>query len=272
MSYNVSQHRQRGEVKAPSDLKTPVRNLYFYGKLLGVYQLELEQEYFNSKRSLMNRLVAGPGVVCGLDVQLSDDGKAVIVYPGLAIDRCGREIIVPAPSRMVELPPMPPHDHSDYKEKQEYRQVKHERRGYCEEDYAHVVICYHECDTDPVPAMAGDCESVTLCASGSVREQYEVQLREGFAPERRTAFPDVIEGRRISYSAIADYVTRACRPLPDDCCVPLANVQLRYTDDGWEPEIDISIRPIVYTNRLLFELIQSLVKKEQGEYREETDL
>ncbi|MFY9608529.1 MAG: hypothetical protein WAU45_07930 [Blastocatellia bacterium] len=271
MSHNVSQHRQRGEVRAPSDLKTPVRNLFFWGKLLDVYHLELEQEYFNSKRWLLNRLVTGPGVVCGLDVQLNDDGE-VVVYPGVAIDRCGREIIVPAPSRPVVLPPMPPHEHNDYKQKQDYKQVRKERRDYCEEDYAHVVICYHECETDPVPAMAGDCESVTLCAAGSVREQYEVQVREGFAPERKPNFPDVIDGKRISYSAIVDYVTRACRPLPDDCCLPLANVRLRDTDHGWEPEVDIGIRPIVYTNRLLFELIQSLVKGERGEYGEEAEL
>lgn len=266
MSHHVSQHRQRGEVRAPSDLKTPVRNLFFWGKLLDVYHLELEQEYFNSKRWLLNRLVTGPGVVCGLDVQLTDDEKAVVVYPGVAIDRCGREIIVPAVSRAVTLPPMPHHESYESKEKEDQKQARHERRDYCEDEYAHVVICYHECETDPVPAMAGDCESVTLCAAGSVREQYEIQVREGFAPERKSGFPDVIEGRRISHSAIAEYVTRACRPLPDDCCVPLANVRLRDTDHGWEPEIDISIRPIVYTNRLLFELIQSLVKQEQGEY------
>ncbi|HZM85193.1 MAG TPA: hypothetical protein VFF31_01440 [Blastocatellia bacterium] len=266
MSHHVSQHRQRAEVRAPSDLKTPVRNLFFWGKLLDVYHLEMEQEYFNSKRWLLNRLVTGPGVVCGLDVQLTDDEKSVVVYPGVAIDRCGREIIVAAPSRAVELPPMPRHDYDESKDKPEAKHARPERHGYCEEEYAHVVICYHECETDPAPAMAGDCESVTLCAAGSVREQYEVQVRQGFAPERKSGFPDVIEGRRISYGAIAEYVTRACRPLPDDCCLPLANVRLRDTDHGWEPEIDISVRPIVYTNRLLFELIQSMVKQEQGEY------
>jgi hypothetical protein len=270
MAHHVSQHRQRGELRASSDLKTPLRNNYFYGKLLDVYHLEMEQEYFNSKRWLLNRLVTGPGVLCGLDVELSDDGKSGVVGPGIAIDRCGREIIVPAPARPVPLPPMPPHEsgYPKQEDKQEYaaRQSRHERRDYCEEDYCHLVICYHECETDPVPAMAGECESITLCASGTIREQYEIEIREGFAPERRSNFPDVIEGRRISYSAIIDYVTRPCRPLPDDCCLPLANVRLRDTDRGWEPEIDISARQIVYTNRLLFELIQSLVNREQAEY------
>ncbi|HEU4510640.1 MAG TPA: hypothetical protein VFR78_20590, partial [Pyrinomonadaceae bacterium] len=36
--------------RPPQDLKAGVRNNYFYGKLLDVFHLEMEQEYFNSKR------------------------------------------------------------------------------------------------------------------------------------------------------------------------------------------------------------------------------
>ncbi len=263
-------NHQRRDARPPGDLKTPVRNRYFYGKLLDVMHLEMEQDYFNSKRALINRLVIGPGVVCGLDVELSEDNNSVIVLPGIAIDRCGREIVVTKPSQPVDLPPHPRHpsENGGYQQQQQgkYEPRKYEHHDYCEEEYAHVVLCYHECESDPVRAAAGDCESVALCVAGSVREQFEVTVREGFAPERRSNFPDVIEGRRISYAAIVDYVTRSCRALPDDCCVPLANIRLKYTDDGWEPEVDINIRPIVYNNRLLFDLIQSLVSKEEAEY------
>src|SRR5688500_4793888 len=102
-------NQQRRDLKTPADLRVPVRNRYFYGKLLDVMHLEMEQTYFNSKRALINRLVIGPGVVCGLDVELSDDGKSVVVLPGVAIDRCGREIVVTKPSQPVELPPLPEH-------------------------------------------------------------------------------------------------------------------------------------------------------------------
>lgn len=263
-------NHQRRDLKTPADLKTPVRNRYFYGKLLDVMQLEMEQDYFNSKRALINRLVIGPGVVCGLDVELSEDYKSVIVLPGVAIDRCGREIVVTKPSQPVELPPLPPHpsDDQEYKPQNEakYQHRKYEQHEYCDEEYAHVLLCYHECESDPVRAVAGDCETVAVCVSGSVREQYEVTVREGCAAERKSNFPDVIEGRRISYAAIVDYVTRGCRALPDDCCIPLADIRLKYADKGWEPEVDITIRPIVYNNRLLFDLIQSLVSKEEAEY------
>jgi len=263
------QHHQKRDHKTPADLKTPIRNRYFYGKLLDVAHLEMEQEYFNSKRALLNRLVTGPGVVCGLDVELSSDSKSVIVLPGVAIDRCGREIIVTRPSKPVELPPPPKHpsESDDYQPSAGSRyQGKYEHPDYCEQEYAHVVLCYHECDSDPVRAVAGDCESVAFCVPGSVREQYEVTVREGFAPERKSNFPDVIDGRRISYAAIADYVTRGCRALPDDCCVPLANIRLRHAEKKWDPEVDIAVRPIVYNNRLLFDLIQALVNKEDTEY------
>jgi hypothetical protein len=249
-------------MKSTADLREPERNAFFYGKLLGVHQLELEQDYFNSKRWLLNRLVTGPGVVCGLDVQLTEDNSGIVVSAGLAIDRCGREIIVPKSSHPVQLPPMPSHDGGG----PEQSYSKYSRHDYCEEEYAHVLICYHECKSDPVPAMAGDCETVAFCVADSIREKYKIEIREGYAPERKSAFPDVVEGRRINYPAIVEYVTRGCRALPDDCCIPLADIRLRSTGKGWEPEVDINVRPIVYNNRLLFELIKSLVIEEEKEY------
>lgn len=270
MSKHINQNFPQSEKKrGTADLKEAVRLRYFHGMLLDVYHFELEQNYFNAKRMLSNRLIVGPGVVCGLDVELSDDNRRVRVFPGFAIDRCGREIIVPRESEYVELPPLPPYESyeatGDYSRqpRPDYTSGKHR---YCDDEYAHIVLCYHECPGDPTPVMAGDCESVTMCASGSVRERYEIKVREGNAPDRRVEFPDVIENRRISYAAIVDYVTRGCRAMPEDCCIPLANVLLRDIGTGWEPEIDITCRPIVYTNRLLYHLLVSLVKKEETEY------
>lgn len=262
-SYQRHQHGQQQhhhkEPKGPADLKTMERNNYFYGKLLDVFHLEMEQDYFNSKRRLINRLVTGPGVVCGLDVELTEDGEGIVVTPGFAIDRRGNEVIVPATSKPVELPPRPEYDKGmtrpDYQRKNQSKQEL-----YCELPYAHVVICYHECKGDPVPTMAGDCESVQLCASGSIREQYTIEVRERFAPERKSNFPRAVGGR-IDYEDLVEYVSRtSCRPLPDDGCLPLANIHLRDTGEGWEPEVDISIRAIVYNNRLLFQLIQALAQ------------
>jgi hypothetical protein len=74
--------------------KTPhfERNHYFHGKLLSARDLTDEQRYFNEKRWLINRMVLGWGIVCGLDVKVAD-GR-LIINPGLALDCCGHELLV----------------------------------------------------------------------------------------------------------------------------------------------------------------------------------
>jgi hypothetical protein len=68
------------------------RNNYYHGKALTVRDLTAEQEYFNQKRWLLNRTTMGWGIVCGLETTLQ--GDCVVVEPGLAIDCCGRELLV----------------------------------------------------------------------------------------------------------------------------------------------------------------------------------
>ena len=70
------------------------RNRYFYGKLLTVRDFEVEQRYHCTKRELLNRLVHGAGVVCGLGVTASDE-STLIIESGMALDYQGREIVVP---------------------------------------------------------------------------------------------------------------------------------------------------------------------------------
>ncbi len=72
------------------------RNKYFYGKLLSVEDFNFEQKYMNDKRRLVNRLVHGIGVVCGLNVVRVDD-STISVESGLAFDTTGREIVVDMP-------------------------------------------------------------------------------------------------------------------------------------------------------------------------------
>lgn len=70
------------------------RNNYFFGKQFTVRDLQQEQSYFNDKRHLINRMVLGWGVVCGLHVEWKDDKKRLVVQPGMALDCCGHEIVV----------------------------------------------------------------------------------------------------------------------------------------------------------------------------------
>src|SRR5258708_6415131 len=193
-----NQHRlSLSDERTPADLVVPVRNRYFYGKLLDVHQLEMEQEYFNAKRHLVNRLLTGPGVVCGLKVEVTQDHKAVIVRPGLAIDRCGREIVVPTRSQPVPLPDPPEYDEQltalGYQGRPEtkryYGQMEHRRHHYCHQPYAHVVLCYHECDSDPAPALRVDCVTADYCSSVSICEQDRIEINRRFVQDRTRNLP-----------------------------------------------------------------------------------
>lgn len=72
------------------------RNRYFYGKMLTARDFETEQRYFNNKRRLLNRVLFGAGVICGLGVYQNDD-TSFSVETGMALDYQGREIVVPTP-------------------------------------------------------------------------------------------------------------------------------------------------------------------------------
>jgi len=88
------------EEKEKSILRQFERNKYFYGKLMTVSDFELEQEYFNGKRYLLNRLIHGKGLLFGFSnlELLQESSDEVTVWfrdGGVALDSLGREIIVP---------------------------------------------------------------------------------------------------------------------------------------------------------------------------------
>jgi hypothetical protein len=276
------------------DLCPPIRNRYFYGKLLDVFHFELEQEYFNHKRWLLNRLVSGYGVVCGLGVQLGPDNQSVIVLPGVAIDKCGREIIVCQKSEPIPLPLPPPPPTSQTNPQQPNPNQPTSVPGgtpagavnpantpgttpttpgtvntptpkdNCDcGPYVHLNICYHECQTDPVPALGGDCDTQAVCSPGAIRERYRLSLCDGkLTPARTTTrIPDLLSGGAFNYRALSDYVTNACAPCADDCCIPLANIKI--PDPGGtydQTSIHTEVRPIVYSNDVLYEIILALVQ------------
>jgi hypothetical protein len=245
-----------------TDLKTPIRNRYFYGKLLDVYHFQLETSYLNAKRWLLNRLISGYGVVCGLDVKAAPDNKGIIVTPGLAIDKWGREIII---SREAEPIPIP--SHLIPKPQTDITQASQEKPP--EEKFVHLLLCYHECESDPAPILTGDNCGVPACEPGTIRERYKLEFKAGAVPPplKDVCIPDFISGGHIDYPQLAKYVTtHGCRQLPKDPCIPLANIRVAPVDDDpchlQEDDIDITIRPIVFTNDLLFKLLLSLIHED----------
>jgi len=71
---------------------------FFSGQLLQAEDFRAEQDYILDRIRFHNRL-HGHGVVCGLAVMPTDPPSgAVVVQPGVALDCCGREIVVKTPT------------------------------------------------------------------------------------------------------------------------------------------------------------------------------
>jgi Protein of unknown function (DUF2793) len=134
------------------------RNRYFYGKLMTVRDFSQEQLYFNSKRWLINRLLLGSGIICGLGLRSgTGDLKPtqVEIEPGLAINPAGQEITVTRNSR-VDLgvlgitPPQTGSTRSIF-----------------------LRLLYHECPDEPTPSVnASPCDEV--CESNRINETFTV--------------------------------------------------------------------------------------------------
>lgn len=235
-------------------IKSFTRPRYFYGQLLDVRHFEAEQEYFKRKLWMLNKMISGYGVVCGLDVQVGGDDHSVIVKPGLALDKSGREIVVHSDSKKIPVEPLPADD------------AKVREGADCKDGWVHLVICYHECKTDPEPVLGGGCDVTEKCSPGSIREGYELQLLDGKAPDIAvdSDIPNLIKGNSVNYRALVEWVSASC-PCHSDSCITLANIR-RPAEGGTVElsDIDISVRPVVYTLDLLWQLVLALSRETQS--------
>lgn len=85
---------------APCGDRVMARLRYFSGQLLQAEDFSEEQEYLLDRIRSHNRL-HGYGTVCGLAVEPTEPPSGrVVVGPGVALDCCGREIVV---KKRIEL-------------------------------------------------------------------------------------------------------------------------------------------------------------------------
>ena len=138
------------------------RNNYFYGKQFTVRDLLQEQSYFNDKRYLINRMVLGWGVVCGLEVYWDPRGEKLVVTPGMALDCCGREIVICEDKRLS-------FDKND--------------EDCCLEDdqrpEGKFVLClyYDECHAEPIDLPPAGCDEKGKREYNRIRETYKLHLK-----------------------------------------------------------------------------------------------
>jgi hypothetical protein len=190
-------------------------------------------------------MVHGWGVVCGLEVVIEDKQqnttgpKKVIIKPGLAIDCCGREILV-CQDTPVELDP---------------------KRSTCPEaevDKNKLVVCleYHECKTERVNVTGKICDQ---------NDQYEYnRIRDSFVPVVRysSEVNKNLESHEICplrenkleniHKYLCDKLKKGCSYCPECPCLVIAEITIQDS----KIEIDrCSQRKIVYNNPMLYGLI-----------------
>lgn len=157
------------------------RNRFFYGKLLTVRDFESEQKYFNDKRRLINRLLFGSGVVCGLQVVAVDD-KTISVEAGVALDTLGREIVVASPVT------------------QKLSMID----GFSNNEYAknvYVCIAYDEKGKEPVHSVAtSSARSEEVSEYNRIQESYKLFVREEAPDPSVFGLMNLMEETSLVYS------------------------------------------------------------------------
>jgi hypothetical protein len=121
------------------------RNRYFTGKFMTARDFQGEQDYIRSRQQLHNRMLHGWGIVAGLEIRPNPSKECrsttVVVKAGMALDCCGREVILPA-DLVYEVPrPAPAGNGIEDQYKKEVR----EQRLLC--------ICFGEQQIELVPSI-----------------------------------------------------------------------------------------------------------------------
>jgi hypothetical protein len=143
---------------------------YFFGQMLEPADFRAEQAYFSTLLALLARFTAGWGVACGLDVRLrvgppdrcddqSEQERLVVeVTPGVAIDCCGRLIVVrkPCGQRLWDL------------------LGSTEREALLAGKPLYVSIEHAERPVHPTKSLGEDCDPLASVQYGRIRDGWRV--------------------------------------------------------------------------------------------------
>lgn len=228
--------------KQKCDYNNFQRAQYFHGMLMTDRDFIEEQSYHIRKRKLLNRMLHGTGVVCGLKMEPAGCGKysKIIIRPGLALDCAGNEIFVPESYELDIIEMIK--SATDYETGGYKTEVKNdncgtgEGEGLTEEKKWYIVVRYKEAHTAPVQVYSptGGCEEKT-CEYSRIKEGYCFEVYRSL-PENITCPTPIkkdngkcneytkIENDNISIdeSKSGDIRQFLCEdllmPCPDICC------------------------------------------------------
>ncbi|MGW9208907.1 hypothetical protein ACWGR4_18220 [Embleya sp. NPDC055664] len=236
-----------GEDAAPAP---PVRNRFYPGKSMDVRHWYIEQSYHRRTAATLARLGLGPGVLCGLDVELGTDG-ALTVFPGVAVDGHGRLIVVDERVR-IEHPNQP----TDC--------AGHPKGDSIQTGTVVLRLCGHECGAEYARMPVVDCEVREECVPSLTLERFSLRITAGepdpvglTAAQCAAIFPTRPGEHFDRREKIADTVEHDCGCVEE--CLALATVTY---DPPHAPDLDaVTARPVVYSNRVLFDLLMCLAAR-----------
>jgi len=229
------------------------RNNYFHGKMLSARDLREEQKYFNEKRWLINRMVLGWGIVCGLEVKV--ENGYVAIQPGLALDCCGRELLVCGREAL----------HT----KTIAEALGVETDGQFEPIRWALCLEYHECKSEPVKVPSACSQTEQGKEYNRIRDEYRLSIRrfDDACPVDHS--DDCCPYDNLNHAPSVHEVlveqSHRCRKCKECECVLLATgtlgtkpanaiqnqtFQIHLDEDSWK------YRRIVYTNSSLAGLVR----------------
>ena len=220
------------EVNGPFYLHDPfVRNNYFYGKLLSTQDFEEEQSYFRGKNQLINRLIYGSGVVCGLWVMVNPEKPwTVMVSPGLAIDAQGLEVLV-SQSQVISL------------------------NGYSGDVY--LTVRYKETLIDPIPIPGQD----QKMEYDKVREDSEFAVLTALSEDYVSTYKllNKSDSKNLIQQIFQNH--SACYTIEKEIPIVLAKIHIRKSGKFEDDDIDnIHFRRLILNSSDILLLLASRLK------------
>jgi hypothetical protein len=147
--------------------QTPLRNHYFFGKLMDVPDFDVEQQYVIEKFKRHHQRLHGSGVICGLELAAHPNpecrSRYLLVKPGAALDCCGNEVLV-LHEETLDLQSFPALAGLFATDDGEEHRLQ-----FC--------VRYQECPTEEVPVLYDECGcDDTRCAPNRILESYRFDV------------------------------------------------------------------------------------------------
>ncbi|MGZ4848563.1 MAG: PASTA domain-containing protein [Halobacteriota archaeon] len=230
-------------------LKGFTKNAYFFGKLMTVADMIVEQRANEDKLYTINRFVLGLGQVCGLQLQVqanqpSDEDLQVSISSGFAIDSCGRLLVVSSAGTVKTV---------------NVEQYKPSPNLY---------LRYKECNTDAVPASDG-CQET--CCYSRIVEDFEVVCKKNppatvtppvisFPSKLDTEGPQGYPPETIARDYYQNHLLNECGANGEQL-IYLGTLKQNGTQWGVDKEATKANRQVVYDNTMLYNLLTAHVLK-----------